>query len=131
MPRSRSWRSPRKYCKMEYKIYSPHFFLLFSSFSKKNKQTKRSEIVKLVKLIGSFHFIFFDCFVFFHLFSICSTLLCYWIRCVTCWVHSQYIQVVRYTLAWMYMGLTRRKKSHQTATHKKVRNKKKKKIGNS
>ena len=47
MPRSRSWRSPRKYCKMEYKIYSPHFFLLFSSFSKKNKQTKRSEIVKL------------------------------------------------------------------------------------
>jgi hypothetical protein len=109
MPRSRSWRSPRKYCKMEYKIYSPHFFLLFSSFSKKNKQTKRSEIVKLVKLIGSFHFIFFDCFVFFHLFSICSTLLCYWIRCVTCLVHSQYIQVVRYTLAWMY-GIDKKEK---------------------
>ena len=57
---------PAKYCKMEYKIYSPHFFLLFSSFSKKKQTNKTKWDCKTWKLIGSFHFIFFDCFVFFY-----------------------------------------------------------------
>ena len=63
---------PAKYCKMEYKIYSPHFFLLFSSFSKKNKQTKRSEIVKLESssaLFFSFFSIVLFSFIFRHLFN--------------------------------------------------------------
>ena len=57
---------PAKYCKMEYKIYSPHFFLLFSSFSKKKQTNKTKWDCKTWKLIGSFLFIFFDCFVFFY-----------------------------------------------------------------